>query len=174
MADDVGCRRSCQACQVDWKAIGDSCVDQQMGWISFIFVLFGMCQCVQQIKELFLFWGNLNIIICLWSQGISRDNRNIVFSTRVCSYLDSSSLVQAWNSECCSDSAGWEGILPSLRSSSVSFSEVERRRNGAGLVCWSLSAGSAQYWRWYSVLRAENGIYGSDLLYKEKLLLVCS
>lgn len=54
----------------------------------------------------------------------------------------------------------------------VSLSEEERRSKGAGRG-EPLSGLSVQYWRWYSVLRTENGIYGSDLLYKEKLLLVC-
>lgn len=80
--------------------------------------------------------------------------------------------MKAWNSECCSDSAG-VGISSDM-SRLVSFSEVDRRSRGAGRGKILSELGSAQYWRWYSVLRAENGIYGSDLLYKEKLLLVCS
>lgn len=63
-------------------------------------------------------------------------------------------------------------MSPSVSSRLGSFNEVDRRNSGGG--CGDRMSGDpAQYCRWYSVLRAENGIYGSDLLYREKLLLVC-
>lgn len=79
-------------------------------------------------------------------------------------YLITSPSVYAWNSDCCSVIT----IFGSVTISSGSLSEVERRRNaGRGEGC-----GVSPKCRLYSVFKAEKGMVGSDLLYRQMLLLV--